>query len=173
MSAAVDLDWVISADDHVLEPGDVWQPRVPARLRDAAPRLEHEADGAYWYFEGDRVLVSVGRRPYTAGLGLEQAGVKTDAKSGRVEVDGHFQTSVPGVYAIGDIIAGPMLAHKASEEGIAVAEYLAGQKPHVNYNAIPSVIYTAPELASVGLTEEQVEHLDTHGYKDGSGSSAP
>ncbi len=112
-------------------------------------------------FEGDRVLVAVGRKPYSAGLGLEQAGVKTEPRSGRVEVDEHFQTSVPGVYAIGDLIAGPMLAHKASEEGIAVAEYLAGQKPHVNYNAIPSVIYTHPELASVGLTEEQVKETGT------------
>jgi dihydrolipoamide dehydrogenase len=108
-------------------------------------------------FEGDRVLVAIGRKPYTAGLGLEQVGVKTEPRSGRVEVDEHFQTSVPGVYAIGDLIAGPMLAHKASEEGIAVAEHLAGQKPHVNYNAIPSVIYTHPELAAVGLTEEQVK----------------
>src|SRR5262249_21143662 len=109
------------------------------------------------HFEGDRVLVSVGRRPYTAGVGLEKLGVKVDERSGRVQVDEHFQTNVPGGYAIGDLIAGPMLAHKASEEGIAVAEHLAGQKPHVNYNAIPSVIYTAPELASVGLTEEQVK----------------
>jgi dihydrolipoamide dehydrogenase len=108
-------------------------------------------------FQGDKVLVAVGRRPYTMDLGLEQAGVKMEAKSGRVVVGEQFQTSVPGVYAIGDLIAGPMLAHKASEEGIAVAELLAGKAGHVNYAAIPSVIFTAPELASVGLTEEQLK----------------
>ena len=112
-------------------------------------------------FSGDRVLVAVGRRPYTAGLGLDDVGVKTDAKSGRVEVDEHYQTSVPGVYAIGDLIAGPMLAHKASEEGVVCVETLAGMKPHVNYDAIPSVIYMWPEVASVGLTEEQVKERGT------------
>jgi dihydrolipoamide dehydrogenase len=114
-------------------------------------------DGKELTFTGDRVLVSVGRRPYTAGLGLDEIGVKTDPKSGRVEVDAHFQTSVPGVYAIGDLIAGPMLAHKASEEGVVFAETLAGMKPHINYDAIPSVIYIWPEVASVGLTEEQLK----------------
>jgi dihydrolipoamide dehydrogenase len=107
-------------------------------------------------FQGDRVLVAVGRRPFTAGLGLEEAGVKVDERSGRVPVGKDFQTSVPGIYAIGDLIEGPMLAHKAEEEGVAVAERLAGKKTHVNYDAIPSVVYTHPELASVGLTEEQV-----------------
>ncbi|HEY1187445.1 MAG TPA: dihydrolipoyl dehydrogenase [Gemmata sp.] len=106
---------------------------------------------------GDRVLVSVGRRPFTAGLGLDEAGVKYDAKSGRIEVDAHFKTNVQGVYAIGDLITGPMLAHKASEEGVVFAETLAGMKPHVNYDAIPSVIYIWPEVASVGLTEEQLK----------------
>jgi dihydrolipoamide dehydrogenase len=114
-------------------------------------------DGKELSFTGDRVLVSVGRRPYTAGLGLDDVGVKYDAKSGRVDVDEHFRTSVPGVYAIGDLIAGPMLAHKASEEGVVFAETLTGMKPHVNYDAIPSVIYIWPEVASVGLTEEQVK----------------
>jgi dihydrolipoamide dehydrogenase len=108
-------------------------------------------------FQGDKVLVAVGRRPYTAGLGLEEAGVKTDGRTGRVEVDEAYQTSVPGVYAIGDLIAGPMLAHKAEEEGIAVAEHLAGHKTHVNYLTIPSVVYTWPELAFVGWTEEQAK----------------
>ena len=118
-------------------------------------------DGKEVSVQGDRVLVAVGRRPYTAGLGLDEAGVKTDAKSGRVEVNEHFQTSVPGVYAIGDLIAGPMLAHKASEEGVVFAETLAGMKPHMNYDAIPSVIYIWPEVASVGLTEEQVKEKGT------------
>ena len=108
-------------------------------------------------FTGDKVLVAVGRRPYTEGLGLAEAGVKQDEKSGRVEVDAHFQTNVPGVYAIGDLIAGPMLAHKASEEGIAVAEHLAGKPSHVSYDTIPSVIYIWPEVASVGPTEEQIK----------------
>jgi dihydrolipoamide dehydrogenase len=103
------------------------------------------------------VLVAVGRRPYTAGLGLDEAGVKYDPKSGRIPVDEHFRTNVPGVSAIGDLIAGPMLAHKASEEGVVFAEHFAGMKPHVNYDAIPSVIYIWPEVASVGLTEEQVK----------------
>ena len=118
-------------------------------------------DGKELSFQGDRVLVSVGRRPYTAGLGLDDAGVKYDAKSGRVDVDSHFQTSVPGVYAIGDLITGPMLAHKASEEGVVFAETLGGMKPHMNYDAIPSVIYIWPEVASVGLTEEQVKEKGT------------
>jgi dihydrolipoamide dehydrogenase len=108
-------------------------------------------------FTGDKVLVAVGRKPYTEGLGLAEAGVKQDEKSGRVEVDQLFQTNVPGVYAIGDLVAGPMLAHKASEEGIAVAEHLAGKPGHVNYDTIPSVIYIWPEVASVGPTEELVK----------------
>ena len=102
----------------------------------------------------DRVLVAVGRRPHTAGLGLAEAGVVVDAR-GRIEIDEAFRTSVPGVYAIGDVVRGPMLAHKAEEEGIACAERLAGEAGHVNYEAIPSVVYTWPELASVGRTEEE------------------
>jgi dihydrolipoamide dehydrogenase len=108
-------------------------------------------------FQGDKVLVAVGRRPVTAGLGLEEAGVAIDERTGRIQVDDHFATTAEGVHAIGDCIAGPMLAHKAMEEGAAVVEHLAGQKPHVNYDAIPSVVYTWPELASVGWTEEQAK----------------
>jgi dihydrolipoamide dehydrogenase len=115
-----------------------------------------EAHGEEVDFQGDKVLVAVGRRPVTAGLGLEEAGVAVEEGSGRVKVDDGFATSVPGVYAIGDLIAGPMLAHKAEHEGIALAERLAGRHAEVNYAAIPSVVYTAPEVASVGLTEEQV-----------------
>jgi dihydrolipoamide dehydrogenase len=106
-------------------------------------------------FECDKVLVSVGRRPVTQGIGLEEVGVKIE--KGRVVVDERFQTTVPGVYAIGDLIDGPMLAHKASEEGIAFADMLAGQPAHVNYDTIPSVIYIWPEVASVGKTEEQLK----------------
>ena len=102
------------------------------------------------------VLVAVGRKPNTLCLGLSEAGVNTD-DSGRIVVDDHLQTSVAGIYAIGDVIKGPMLAHKAEEEGVAVAEILAGQAGHVNYDVIPSVIYTAPEVASVGRTEEELK----------------
>ena len=102
------------------------------------------------------MLVAVGRVPNTQGLGLAEAGVKTDNR-GRVIVDAHYATSVPGIYAIGDVIKGPMLAHKAEDEGIALAEILAGQAGHVNYDVIPSVIYTAPEVASVGKTEEELK----------------
>jgi dihydrolipoamide dehydrogenase len=106
--------------------------------------------------DADVVLVAIGRVPYTNGLGLERLGVKLDNKR-RVVVDAHFQTSVPGIYAIGDVIAGPMLAHKAEDEGIAVAEILAGKAGHVNYDAIPNVIYTFPEVASVGKPEEELK----------------
>ena len=107
-------------------------------------------------FEGDYVLVSVGRKPYTDGLGLEKAGVDLDER-GRVKVNDHLQTNVSNIYAIGDVIQGAMLAHKASEEGVLVAEQLAGQKPHINYNLIPGVVYTWPEVAGVGKTEEQLK----------------
>jgi dihydrolipoamide dehydrogenase len=106
--------------------------------------------------EADVVLVSTGRRPYTAGLGLEEVGVALD-KAGRVEIDGHYATNVKGIYAIGDVVKGPMLAHKAEDEGVALAEILAGQAGHVNYAVIPSVVYTAPEVASVGRTEEELK----------------
>jgi dihydrolipoamide dehydrogenase len=105
----------------------------------------------------DRLLVSVGRKPLTRGLGLEQAGVKRESTSGHIIVNERFETSVPGIFAIGDLIAGPMLAHKASAEGIAAVEMLAGQSGEVNYDTIPSVVYTAPEVACVGMTEEQVK----------------
>ena len=106
--------------------------------------------------EADVVLVAIGRRPYTDQLGLDEAGVSRDDR-GRVAVDETFRTNVPGIYAIGDAIRGPMLAHKAEDEGIAVAEILAGQAGHVNYGAIPSVVYTTPEIASVGKTEEELK----------------
>jgi dihydrolipoamide dehydrogenase len=114
-----------------------------------------QREGKDVLFQGDKVLVAVGRRALTAGLGLAEAGVAVEERTGQVPVNENFETNVPGVFAIGDLIAGPMLAHKAEEEGIAFAERLAGKKTHVNYNAIPSVIYTAPEVAAVGLTEEQ------------------
>jgi dihydrolipoamide dehydrogenase len=118
--------------------------------------LEPAAGGARDLLTADVVLVSIGRRPMTEGLGLAEAGVALDNK-GRVIVDAGFATNVPGIYAIGDVIAGPMLAHKASEEGVVLAENLAGERSRVNYDAIPAVIYTAPEVASVGKTEEELK----------------
>lgn len=109
--------------------------------------------------EGDYCLVAVGRRPYTDNLGLENIGVKTDAK-GRIEVNENLETNVQGVYAIGDVIRGAMLAHKASEEGVYVAEVIAGQKPHINYSLIPNIVYTQPEVASVGLNEEELRKAE-------------
>jgi dihydrolipoamide dehydrogenase len=119
-------------------------------------RVEPAAGGAAETLEADVVLVAIGRAPFTEGLGLEEAGVKKDNR-GRVIVDPHYKTNVDGVYAIGDVIAGPMLAHKAEEEGVAVAEILAGQAGHVNYDVIPNVVYTYPEIASVGKTEEELK----------------
>ena len=115
--------------------------------------------------EFDKVLVSVGRKPYTEGLNLSKVGIKKDSK-GRIEVNKNLQTSVKNIYAIGDVIKGPMLAHKAEEEGIAVAEILAGQAGHVNYDVIPGVIYTSPEVATVGKTEEQLKE-ENRSYKVG------
>jgi len=115
--------------------------------------------------EADYCLVAIGRRPYTDGLALENAGVKTDDK-GRIEVDEHLQTNVKGIYAIGDVIKGAMLAHKAEEEGVFVAETIAGQKPHIDYNLIPGVVYTWPEVAGVGRTEEQLK-AESIPYKTG------
>ena len=106
--------------------------------------------------KADVVLLAIGRRAYTAGLGLDKVGVAMDER-GRVVVDSHFQSNVPGIYAIGDVIAGPMLAHKAEDEGVAIAEIIAGQHGHVNYDAIPGVVYTHPEVANVGQTEEQLK----------------
>ena len=113
--------------------------------------LEPSAGGEQTVLEADVVLVSAGRVPYTKGLGLEEVGVKVD-KFGRIEVDNHFQTNVPGVFAIGDVIPGPMLAHKAEEDGIACVELIAGKAGHVNYDTVPGIVYTHPEVASVGKT---------------------
>jgi dihydrolipoamide dehydrogenase len=125
-----------------------------------------DSKGAELVLEGDYVLVAVGRKPYTENLGLEKAGVQADER-GRVAVDGHLQTNVSGIYAIGDVVKGAMLAHKAEEEGVFVAETIAGQKPHINYNLIPGVVYTWPEVASVGQTEEQLKESGV-AYKVGS-----
>jgi dihydrolipoamide dehydrogenase len=129
-----------------------------AKLGNAAVALtvEPAKGGAAETVEADVVLVAIGRRPYTDGLGLEAAGVRMDPR-GRVEIDRNWRTSAPGIYAIGDVVDGPMLAHKAEDEGVAVAELIAGQHPHVNYDAIPSVVYTWPEVAQVGRTEEQLK----------------
>ena len=128
--------------------------------------VEKSGDGATVSFEpvagGDKqtieanvVLVATGRRPYTEGLGLEEAGVTMDR--GRVVIDDHFCSSVPGIYAVGDVVRGPMLAHKAEDEGVAVAEIIAGQHGHVNYDVIPGVVYTMPEIATVGKNEEELK----------------
>ncbi len=119
-------------------------------------KVEPAAGGAADVLDVDVVLVAIGRVPYTEGLGLEALGVKKDNR-GRILVDRHFRSNVDGVYAIGDVIAGPMLAHKAEDEGVAVAEILAGQAGHVNYDVIPNVVYTYPEIASVGKTEEELK----------------
>ena len=119
-------------------------------------QIEPAAGGKAETIEADVVLVAIGRTPYTEGLGLTEAGIALD-KRGRVEVDKHFASNVKGVYAIGDAIRGPMLAHKAEDEGVAVAEILAGQAGHVNYDVIPGVVYTTPEVASVGKTEEELK----------------
>lgn len=117
-------------------------------------------------FTGDYCLVSVGRKAYTEGLGLENIGLKTDER-GRIETDAHLETAIKGIYAIGDVVKGAMLAHKAEEEGVFVAETIAGQKPHINYNLIPGVVYTWPEVAGVGATEEELKKAGTK-YKVGS-----
>ncbi|MDX2159200.1 MAG: dihydrolipoyl dehydrogenase [Hyphomicrobiaceae bacterium] len=127
--------------------------------------VEPAAGGAGDTVFADVVLVAIGRIPYTDGLGLAEIGVKLDDRK-RVSVDKHYATSVPGIYAIGDVIAGPMLAHKAEDEGLALAEILAGQAGHVNYGVIPGVVYTAPEVASVGKTEEELKAAGT-AYKVG------
>jgi len=119
-------------------------------------KVEPATGGVAETLDADVVLVAIGRVPYTEGLGLEALGVKKDNR-GRILVDPHFRTNVEGIYAIGDVIAGPMLAHKAEEEGVAIAEILAGQAGHVNYDVIPNVVYTYPEIASVGKTEEELK----------------
>ncbi len=122
--------------------------------------IEPAKGGGAKTIDADVVLVAIGRRPYTDDLGLDTVDLKVDDK-GRIPVDAHYATSVAGLYAIGDVIEGPMLAHKAEEEGVAVAELIAGQKPHINYEAIPGVVYTAPEIASIGKTEEQLKEAGT------------
>ncbi len=133
------------------------QVRVVAQSRDDASKT--------LTFEVDYCLVSIGRRPYTEGLGLENIGLTLDEK-GRIPVNDHLETAVPGVYAIGDVIRGAMLAHKAEEEGVFVAEWLAGQKPHIHYHLIPNVVYTWPEVAGVGYTEEELKEKNVP-YKVG------
>ena len=122
-------------------------------------------DGKVLDLKGDYCLVSIGRRPYTEGLGLDKVGIET--VKGQVPVDDHLKTKVENIYAIGDVVRGPMLAHKAEEEGVLVAEQIAGQKPHINYLLIPGVVYTWPEVASVGYTEEQLKS-EGRAYKTGS-----
>lgn len=122
----------------------------------ATVTVEPSAGGEAEKLQADVVLVAIGRVPYTEGLGLETVGVSLDDK-GRIQTDSHYATNVTGIYAIGDVIAGPMLAHKAEDEGVAVAELLAGQSGHVNYGVIPNVVYTYPEVASVGKTEEELK----------------
>ena len=119
-------------------------------------KIEPAAGGASESLEADVVLVCIGRVPYTEGLGLKEAGVALDAR-GRVQTDTHFATNVKGIYAIGDVIAGPMLAHKAEDEGVACAEIIAGKAGHVNYDVIPGVVYTTPEVSAVGKTEEELK----------------
>jgi dihydrolipoamide dehydrogenase len=118
--------------------------------------LEPAKGGEAESIEADVVLVAIGRRAFTDGMGIKEAGVELDER-GRVKVDAHYATNVPGIYAIGDVIAGPMLAHKAEEEGVAAAERIAGQAGHVNYDVIPGVVYTWPEVASIGATEEHLK----------------
>jgi dihydrolipoamide dehydrogenase len=127
--------------------------------------IEPAGGGEAQEVDADVVLVAVGRAPYTVGLGLDEVGIETDQK-GRIVVDDHYKTSAEGIYAIGDVIHGPMLAHKAEEEGVAVAEILAGQAGHVNYGVIPDVIYTYPEVAKVGQTEEELKEQGI-AYKSG------
>ena len=134
------------------------QTRVTAaKISNNSVRVDLETKKGKERFACNRLLISAGRRPRTGGLGIEEVGIKTDPNTGHLLVDGSYRTNIPSIYAIGDLIAGPMLAHKASAEGIAAAECIAGKPGEVNYDAIPSVIYTWPEVASVGLTEEQVK----------------
>lgn len=129
---------------------------VAKAKKGATVTFEPVKGGAAETIEADVVLVATGRRPYTDGLGLKEAGVEMDER-GRVKTDGHLRTNVAGIYAIGDVVVGPMLAHKAEDEGVAVAEIIAGQAGHVNYDVIPGVVYTSPEVASVGKTEEELK----------------
>ncbi len=132
---------------------------------DVGLTLEAAKGGNHETMIADVVLVAVGRRPYTEGLGLENVGVQLDERK-RIKTDAHFQTTAPGIYAIGDVIAGAMLAHKAEDEGVVCVEQMAGQKPHINYDAIPGVVYTWPEVGAVGKTEEELKQAGTT-YKTG------
>ena len=136
-----------------------------SRKGDVVTVTAKDKKGLEVHFEGDYCLVSVGRKPYTAGLNTEAAGIQLNEK-GQVTVDDHLQTTATNIYAIGDVVRGPMLAHKAEEEGVMVAELLSGQKPHIDYNLVPNVIYTWPEVASVGKTEEQLKEAGIS-YKTG------
>jgi dihydrolipoamide dehydrogenase len=138
--------------------------KVDANAKGAKVTFEPVAGGTATMLEADVVLVSTGRRPYTDGLGLDRLGVAIE--KGRVVIDDHFATNVPGLYAIGDVVRGAMLAHKAEDEGVALAELLVGQKPHIRYECIPGVVYTWPEVASVGATEEELKAAGT-AYKTG------
>jgi dihydrolipoamide dehydrogenase len=138
---------------------------VEKKGKGLAVSVEPAAGGDAEVLEADIVLVAIGRRAYTEGLGLDQAGVVVDDR-GRVQIDTHYKTNVDGIYAIGDVVVGPMLAHKAEDEGVAVAEILAGQAGHVNYDVIPGVVYTQPEVASVGKTEEELKAAGVE-YKTG------
>lgn len=138
---------------------------VENKGKEVIVKAEPKAGGAVVELKGDYCLVSIGRRPYTDGLGLDKVGIELD--KGKVPVDDHLKTKVDNIYAIGDVVRGAMLAHKAEEEGVFVAEQLAGQKPHIHYNLIPGVVYTWPEVASVGYTEEQLKEQG-RAYKVGS-----
>jgi dihydrolipoamide dehydrogenase len=138
---------------------------VAANAKEVSIKAEDLAKGQTIELKGDYVLVSVGRRAYTDGLNLDKAGLTADER-GRVVVNDHLQTAVPHIYAIGDVVRGAMLAHKAEEEGVFVAETIAGQHPHINYNLIPGVVYTWPEVAGVGYTEEQLKQAGRK-YKSG------
>ncbi len=138
---------------------------VENKGKEVVVKAEPKNGGAAIELKGDYCLVSIGRRPYTDGLGLEKVGIELD--KGKIPVDDHLKTKVDNIYAIGDVVRGAMLAHKAEEEGVMVAEQIAGQKPHINYNLIPGVVYTWPEVASVGYTEEQLKEQG-RAYKTGS-----
>ncbi|GCC51959.1 dihydrolipoyl dehydrogenase [Chryseotalea sanaruensis] len=138
---------------------------VENKGKEVIVKAEPKNGGAAIELKGDYCLVSIGRRPYTDGLGLEKVGIELD--KGKIPVDDHLKTKVDNIYAIGDVVRGAMLAHKAEEEGVMVAEQMAGQKPHINYNLIPGVVYTWPEVASVGYTEEQLKEQG-RAYKTGS-----
>ena len=167
---ALDAELAKQLERVLARPGRKFKPKskVTGATADAEGvtlTVEPAAGGAAETLRADVVLLAIGRRPHTEGLGLGELGVALDAH-GRVVTDAHFATNIPGIFAIGDAIAGPMLAHKAEEEGVALAELLAGQAGHVNYGAIPSVIYTWPEVAAVGANEEELKAAGT-AYKTG------